>query len=55
LYICNGLLLLLIEQEKRSFFLLLYCNEMPRKKILSEFDKNTLIQLPELEDEFIRI
>ena len=28
---------------------------MPRKKILSEFDKNTLIQLPELEDEFIRI
>ncbi len=35
-------------------FLLLYCNEMPRKKILSEFE-NTLIQLPELEDEFIRI
>ena len=28
---------------------------MPIKKILSEFDKNTLIQLPELEDEFIRI
>ena len=55
MYICNGLLLLLIEQEKRPLFLLLYCDEMPRKKVLSKFDKNTLIQLPELEEEFIRV